>query len=160
MAAPTPASAVGTPAGIKLDNGHAMRIVFARNTTFSLWEKSVKPPTLDGGDPIDTTTMRNVLWRTKGPRALIDTGEMALTCAYDPNSYNQARELLNQRDTITVFFPDGSTLAFYGYLSKFEPNDNPGDGEQPEASVTIIPTNFDHVNKVEAGPVLTTVAGT
>lgn len=160
MAAPTPASSVGTPAGIKLDNGHAMRVYFARDPDFSLWEKSVKLPPLDGGDPVDTTTMRNTLWRTKGPRALIDTGEMTFTAAYDPDSYNQARELLNKPDTITVFLPDGSKLAFYGYMQKFEPNDNPGDGEQPEASVTIIPTNFDHVNKVEAGPVLTSVSGT
>ena len=158
MAAPVPHS-LGTPAGIKLDNGHATRIVFDHAPTASLWEKQVKPPGLDGGDPIDTTTMRNTTYRTMAPRSLLTLTEMTTTCAYDPNAYNQLVGLINVRTTVTVIFPEGSTLAFFGYLQKFEINDH-SEGEQPEATVTIVPTNFDHVNKVEAGPVLTAVAGT
>lgn len=158
MAAPTP-HAIGTPAGIKLDNGFSTRIVFDHAPTASLWEKKVKPPGIDGGDAIETTTMRNVLYRTMAPRSLITLVPMTITAAYDPNMYNQLVAIINVRTTVTVFFPEGSTLAFYGFLQKVEPNDN-SEGEQPEVTVTIVPTNFDHVNKVEAGPLLTSVAGT
>lgn len=158
MAAPTPTT-IGTPAGIKIDDGYQTRIVFAANTTVSLWEKSVKPPGMDGGDAVETTTMRNTTYRTMAPRHLLTLTPMTMTCAYDPNSYNQLIQLINVRTTVTVQFPDGSTLAFFGFLQKFEPNDIK-EGEQPEATVTITPTNFDNTNKVEAGPVLTSVAGT
>ncbi len=158
MAAPTPA-AVGSPGGIKLKDGYQTRITFNADTDVSLWEKSVKTPGVDGGDSIEQTTMRNSTWRTFAPRSLKTLTEATFKGAYDPDIYNQLLALINVETTVTVQFPDGSTLAFYGFLKTFEP-DELVEGTQPEASVTIVPTNFDHVNKVEAGPVLTSVSGT
>lgn len=159
MAAPA-TTALGTPAGIRLGDGYQTAIVFARNDTVSFWEKSIKPPGMDGGDMIDNTTMRNTTWRTRAPRQLITLTDFTLRAAYDPNVYNQIlNDLLNQEGAITIHFPDGSTLDFFGYLQKFEPQEIT-EGNQPEADITVVPTNWDPANAVEAAPVLTSVSGT
>lgn len=159
MAAPS-ATARGTPAGNKLDDGYSTKITFAGLPTVSFWEKTAKPPGIDGGDPIDTTTMHNSTWRTMASRALLTLTQAQTTVAYDPNVYNQiVSSLINSEQAITHRFPDGSTLAYFGFLKSFEPNDLQ-EGAQPEATIVIVPTNFDPVNKVEAAPVLTSVSGT
>ncbi|MEM3120686.1 MAG: hypothetical protein QXZ57_07210 [Nitrososphaerota archaeon] len=159
FAAPTP-SAIGTPAGIHLRDGYSSKIVFAALNTASFWEKTVQPSALDGGEPIDQTTMRNTTWTTKAPQSLKDMGPVQVVCAYDPDYWNQIdTELINVPTTITIQYPDGSTLALYGYLKSAAPNPLQR-GQQPEITLVIVPTNWDHVNKVEAGPVLTSVSGT
>jgi len=157
-AAPSPTTRQ-TPGGRRLLDGYSTKITFARDPDVSLWEVSVKPPGIDGGDPIDTNTMHNVSWRTMAARALKTLTESTFTAAYDPDCYNQLLQLVNVYDTLTVRFPDGSTLAFYGFLRQFDPNDNT-EGEMPTATVTFQPTNYDYTNAVEAAPVLTSVAGT
>lgn len=158
MAAPV-AVARQAPAGIRLDDGFSTKISFAQDPDVSFWEMTVQPPGIDGGDAIETTTMHNTAWRTMSARQLKTLTEASVTAAYDPNVFNNILTLINFETTVTVHFPDGSTLAFYGYLKSFEPGDNT-EGEMPEATVTIVPTNYDPVNRVEAAPVLTSVAGT
>lgn len=148
-----------TPAGIKLEDGHSTIITLAADPDVSLWEKSVTPPGIDGGDAVEQTTMHNVTWRPMAPRRLKTLTEMTFTAAYDPDAYNQLVGLINVETTVTVRFPDGSTLAFYGYLKSFEPQEL-SEGEQPEANCSIVPTNADPVTGAEAGPVLTSAAGT
>lgn len=148
-----------TPAGIKLDDGYSTKIAFAADPDVSFWEKTVQPPGIDGGDAIETTTMHNTTWRTMASRALKTLTEASCTAAYDPNVYNNILSLINVETSVTVHFPDGSTLAFYGFLKTFEVNEHT-EGEQPEATITITPTNYDPTNKVEEAPVLTSVAGT
>ncbi len=158
MAAPVP-STRQTPVGIKLKDGYSSLVTFATDPDVSLWEKRITPPGIDGGEAIEQTTMHNTAWRTFAPRGLKTLTEFTFTAAYDPDAINQLYALVNVETTVTVRFPDGSTLAFYGYLQKMEPEELT-EGEQPELTVTVTPTNFDHVNKVEAAPVLTSVAGT
>lgn len=158
MAAPSPSARID-PVGIKLDDGYRCLIALAADLDVSFWEKTVQPPGVDGGDSIEQTTMHNDDWRTMSARALKTLTESSATVAYDPNVYNNILALINVETTVTIHFPDGSTLAFYGYLQKFEPSELQ-EGEQPEASITIVPTNFDPAAKVEAAPVLTSVAGT
>lgn len=158
MAAPA-ASVRSQPAGIKLKDGYKTVITFAADVDIEFWEKTVKPPGIDGGDHIEQTTMHNTSWRTMAPRSLRTLTESTTKAAYDPVLYTSILALINLETTVTVRFPDGSTLAFYGYLQKFEPDDL-AEGTQPEATITITPTNFDPVNHVEASPVLVAVAGT
>lgn len=159
MAAPATTARVA-PGGKWLENGHSTKIAFARDSDVSFWEKTVQPPGIDGGDAVETTTMHNTVWRTMAPRTLKTLTESSLTVAYDPNVYNNIlNSLINQSGSITCHFPDGSTLDFFGYLKSFEPSEN-SEGEQPEADITIVPTNYDPVNDVESSPVLTSVAGT
>ena len=158
MAAPAP-TARPAPAGIKLGDGYQTLITIAADTDISFWEKTVTPPGVDGGDTIDQTTMHNTFWRTSRARSLALLTEMTTVAAYDPDVYDEVIAILNDETTITITFPDGSTLAFFGYLRVFQPNEV-SEGEQPEATITIQPTNIDPVNNVEAGPVMTEVEGT
>lgn len=159
MTAPAP-TVRGTPAGIKLKDGYQTLITISGNTTVSFWEKTVTPPGMDGGDAIEQTTMHAVDWRTFASRSLITLTEAKSKAAYDPNVFNQLLLLINDdTTTITVRFLDGSTLAFFGYIRMVAPAELQ-EGTQPEMDVTIQPTNFDPVGKVEAGPVLTSVSGT
>ena len=157
MAAPTP-TARSTPGGLKLKDGFSSMLTFAADSDIMLFEKSVQPPSLDGGEPVDTTTMHNTLYRTVAPRKLITLGSHTIKCAYDPKVYDQIIDIINDETTITVEFSDGSTLAYYGYLQKFEP-EAMEEGTMPMANVTIVPTNID-ASDVEAGPVMNEVSGT
>lgn len=155
---PTPTTRQ-TPGGIHLEDGHSTKITIAADPDVSLWEKTVTPPGVDGGDAIEQTTMHNTTWRPMAPRQLKTLTEVSFTAAYDPDAYNQLVTLINRETTITIRFPDGSTLAFYGFLKSFEPNEM-SEGEQPDANCTITPTNADPTTGAESGPVLTSVAGT
>lgn len=148
--------------GIMLEDGYQSLIQFTLDPTIEFFEKAVTAPGIDGGDEIEQTTMLNIKWRTFSPRALKTLTEMTATVAYDPNVYtanNGIEAAINRKDTITVHYPDESTLAFFGFLKSFTPNEFT-EGEQPTAEITIVPTNFDHVNKVEADPVMEETAGT
>lgn len=159
MAPPTAAGAIGTPGGIPLQDGYQTLVHIAGDPDIGFWEKSSKPPGYDGGDAVDTTTMRNATYNTKAPRALADMTDMTFVAAYDPLVYTDALAILNVPTTVTLFFPDGSTLAFYGYIRSAEPSDHV-EGTQPEMTVTITPTNWDPGANVEAGPVVENAPGT
>lgn len=161
MAAPA-TTARGTPAGKMLKDGYRSVIASSLNPTVSFWEKTVKPPGLDGGDAIPQSTMHNATWRTFASRSLKELTPITVVAAYDPNVYSsgQIGSLINDdTGSWTVTFRDLSTLDFFGFLQKFEPSELK-EGEQPEATITIQPTNWDRTNGVEAAPVMTSVAGT
>lgn len=158
MAAPTP-TARQTPSGYKLPDGYQTLITFARQPAIKFWEKTIKPPGIDGKEAIDTTTMLNSQWRTFAHRSLQTLTPASVKAAYDPEYYTAIRSLINTNDTITVRWPDGSTLAFYGFLQGIE-YDELVEGTMPEATLTITPTNWDAANGVEAGPTFTGSAGT
>lgn len=158
MTAPA-ATARGTPAGIPLFDGFSTKITLAANPTVSFWEKDAQPPAYDGGDPIDITTMHNVLYRTKAHRALIDIGDVQSKAAYDPNVLTQILSLVNVDTTITVTHPDGSTEAHYGFMRSFT-RDTATEGAQPEATVVMCVTNYDHTAHAEAPPTIASVSGT
>jgi hypothetical protein len=101
MGAPTVTARVDPP-GIKLDDGHSTTFAFSADANVNLWEKTVTPPGIDGGDEIDTTTMHNNTWRTRAPRQLKTLTEMSCTCAYDPVVYTELLALINVRQSITV----------------------------------------------------------
>jgi hypothetical protein len=142
-----------------MPDGWQTLITFSTNTTFSVWEKAVKPPGLDGKEPIDTTTMHNKVWRTFDARHLKTLTEATAVCAYDPDIYNIIPTLINVPQTVTVTFPEHTTVAFYGYLYKFEVKEHK-EGEFPEADLSIMPTNWDPVGFGEAAPTVTMAPGT
>lgn len=141
------------PTGTKVDDGFATLITMSGATGAGLWEKRVKPPGVDGGDPNDTTTMRNTAWRTMSPRKLKSLTPARANCAYDPAVYSILVAQINVIQTITVTHPNGSTLAFKGYLRSFEPNENK-EGEQPTADAVFQPSNQDS-SGAESAPVYT-----
>ncbi len=158
MAAPTPTARVA-PTGRKLKQGYRSTITFDRDTNVNLFEKTTKPPGIDGGDPVDQTTMFNNDYRTMAPRELVTLTPITYKAAYDPVVITELLAMVNIEQTITETFPDGSTVAYYGYLRSVE-FDELVEGTQPECTVTVVPTNYDFVNNVEAGPAVAEVAGT
>lgn len=160
MAVPA-TTARGTPTGIALQNGFRTTLSFARAPTVSLWEQSMGGLSFDGGDPNDMSHMLLTQFKIKSPRALIDTPPFQMKCFYDPAVYSTLKTtLIQQPGSITQWLPDGSNIDFYGYINKAEIAGDFQNGEPPMLNVSIVITNWDPVNKVEQGPVITSVAGT
>jgi len=151
MVAPTPTARV-TPNAPRLKDGFSSLITFAADSDVALWEIGVKPPGQDGGDEIDTTTMHNVTYRSRSPRALITLTNSTARFAYNPKFYTELLTLLNVETTITQTFPNSDTLAYYGFLKNVEPEELV-EGEMPIASATIVPTNADPSTGSEEAPV-------
>ena len=160
MSAPTH-TARGTPAGIALKEGFSVEMVFSLLSTVSLWAKSVKPLTIKGGDPIDTTTQKNTTVKTRRPRVLHDYGpSTTFKFTYDPNCRSQIESSLICREgSITQYFPDESYEDFYGFLNEVD-FDELSEGELPTGTATVVCSNWDPVANVEVKPVYVNVAGT
>lgn len=147
------------PTGYMLEHGFRALITFEINPSISLWEKTLKPPGLDGGDAIDVTTMHNTLWRTSAPRKLITATDITGTAAYAPEVLEQVKTILNVPTMISFLFSDGDYWDMPGFLRIFDPQEI-SEGAQPEASFTITPTNRHPVTKEELGPTWSGTTGT
>lgn len=130
------------PTGKRLDDGHSTKIEFSMTPNVALWEKTVKPPGLDGGDPNDTTTMRNTVYRTMAPRKLKTLTPVTVKCAYDEGDYANILAMININQLVGVRWPTGRPWTFWAYLRSFEPDENQ-EGAQPTATVVIQPTMQD-----------------
>ena len=130
---------MSTIAGI-LRDGFKTLVTIGTECGVDLYEKEVTPPSMEGGGPIDTTTMRNSAWRTRSPKSLKTLGQSSFTAAYDPVCYTELLTLLQENVQITVTFPDAGTLVFWGWLDSFKPAALK-EGEQPTAECTIEPSN-------------------
>jgi len=145
------------PGGTKLGDGYQSLIAFAADADVSLWEKTVTPPGVDGGDSVDTSTMHNTTYRTKAARTLKEMTDAGMSCAYDPKVYDQLIALVNVETSITVYFSDGSSIDFFGYLRSVSFAEC-AEGTQPECTVVIACTNTDPTSGVETGPNYNTAA--
>lgn len=105
-----------------------------------LREREVQPGEIDGGGPIDTTTMLNAVMETQTFKSLKKFGATKSQCQYDPNVYTQLMLIVNTLQFFTIFFPDGQTLPFYGWVNKFTPQ-SLKIGEFPLGELEILPTN-------------------
>jgi len=147
-----------TPAGTMLTNGYASFFEIDSFTTLGFWEKEVTPFGLEGGDKIDVTTMHNHYVRTYAAQALYEAADGEITAAYDPavlSSLSGSAGAINTNKAITIHFPDTSTWDTYGYIQTFSPS-SLSNGEQPEASITIVFTNLtDAATPAEYEPVYT-----
>jgi len=129
----------------RIDDGHATTISFSGGSsgvTFLMYEKELTPPGVSGGGENDTTTMLNASWRTKAPKSLKTLTNASFVGAYDPEVIDEIVAMCNVNQEITITFPDDSTWVFWGWIDEFTPN-AVVEGEQPTASVTIIPSNQD-----------------
>lgn len=132
-------TARSTPVGTMLENGFVCKIACSQDPDISFWEKTIKPPSLDGGAAIETSTQWNSVMRTMGFRALITAGPSNLKVAYDPVVYDQIRAIMNVNCAWTLHWPNGATHTFYGALTLFDPAELVP-GTFPEASVVITPS--------------------
>ena len=138
-------------------DGFSTTIAFAESASGVLLstllkEKEVTPPGVSAGGENDTSTMRNTTYRTKQPKSLKTLMNSSFVAAYDVAAYDELIATIGVNQLITITFPDAETLAFWGWLDEFVPNNNV-EGEQPTANVTIIPSNQNSAG-VETPPVL------
>lgn len=157
MSAPS-ATPRQTPEGIALYDGFSTLITFAGDPSIEFWEKTVTPPGIDTGDPIDISTMHNTTWRTMFTRALKTLTPATVSASYDPQLLDSLSAIMGINNVVTITFPDGSTWAFYGIIQTAEFGEC-AEGEQPDVTITITPTNIDGAG-VEQAPVVVEVAGT
>lgn len=166
MPAPTKTSRVvpvGTPStNRRLPDGFKTTIAFSLAPAIALWEKTVMPPGIEGGEPINISTMLNNYWHTKWPRSLVDISDAQSEYAYDPDAVwatgANVLGILNVNQSITVWFPDNSAISFYGWLRSFKHKSHV-EGEFPLADSIIVVSNTDS-NFNEQGPVFSPAAGT
>lgn len=150
MAAPPIARRV-IPLAVRLDVGYQAVVVFRSLPNLAIFEKTNQPPGGDGGDPIETTTQLNLAFETKSPQRLKGYGDATIVAAYDPHVFATLDGIINLPDSVTFGWPDGSAAAYWAYLRKYEFSAMEK-GAQPEMTLTIVVTNWDPTNCVEAGP--------
>ncbi len=127
---------------MRIDDGHSTLIEFSEIPGIKVYEKEVTPPGVSGGGPNDTTTMRNVVWRTLAPKKLKTLTPLTFTAAYDPSVFPQLVQYVNVNQQITVTYADGATLSFWGWIDEATPG-AAVEGEQPTMDVTVQPSNQD-----------------
>ena len=150
-----------TPSSGYMKEGHSTKIAFSARPQFSAWEIEVQPPGIDRGDPINITTMHNTVWETMYAKVLKTLTSFNLILAYSLEAFDDVTDfIIDAVDwSITCHFPGGDKLDVFAFMQSFIPQSHKR-GELPTANSTIVPTNFDRANNVEAGPVLTLAAGT
>lgn len=149
----------GTPDGLKLEDGYQALISMANDLTIEFFEKTVQPPGANGGDAIEQTTMHNTTVRTMAFRSLITFTDAPVTAAYDPSIYDAIIEQINVNQLITVKFGTGATLEYFGALTKAD-FAALTEGEQPEVTLTFVPSNVNASTGAESVPNSITAAGT
>lgn len=151
MAAP-PLTARVLPDGVSLGNGFGSMVVFQLAPSLDIFEKSVQPPAMDGGDKIDTTTHLNSVYESSKPQCLVSHDDAVVIAAYDPAVLSTIEDMINEEQSISFLYPDGSAYVVWGYLKRAEPSPLVK-GVQPEITLTIVVTDWDPTLCVEAGPV-------
>jgi hypothetical protein len=150
------------PTGARLRDGFRMLITFALNPTVALWvdiDGGIKPPGVDGGAKVATSTMLNTTYRTFASRSLKELTDATVVWNYDTKALDQILALVNNEGSISLWYPDDTSLDFWGFLQNWEP-DPIVEGEMPSSSATITCTNTDPSDGSEAGWVLTEGTGT
>lgn len=127
---------------VRLDDGFSTIMSFANNPSVNFFEKTVTPPGMEGGGANDTTTMRNTTLRTRAPKKLKTMSEMSAEVSYAAGVFDvtQVWAMINVNQLITLTFPDGAQIDFWGWLDEFKPGPHK-DGEQPTATIKVICSN-------------------
>lgn len=169
MAAPTVSARV-LPNAPFMKEGFRVQLSFGLAPNFCLWEIDIKPPDIDGQEEIDTTTQFNagglvsgaVLTpplRTFYPRAVAKLSNVEGMYAYPSKAYEDVWLVLNVLQSITIHFPNGDQLVFWGHLKAFKP-EALKEGDFPKANCAIVVDNWDPANNVQAVPIFLPISGT
>jgi len=136
-----------------LEDGFSTKITFTDFASVAFSEREVTPPSIQGGGPINTTTMDNTAWRTAAAKKLKQLTESGMTVTYDAVMLSDIQAMINHNQLITVNIADGSLFKFWGFVDQFNPGPM-SEGNQPTATVRIEPTNRNAAG-VETAPSFT-----
>lgn len=142
---------------VYIDDGHPCNLTFGADATVAVKFRTVKPPGLVGGGAINVTTHSNTVWRVNAPKKLKELSPATITCKYQPGVYVDIIAMINVNQLLTMTFPDNTTIAFYGFINSFEPSAMQ-QGEEPTATMEIIPTLVHTSTGAETAPVITVPA--
>ena len=137
---------------IRMDDGFSTIITLENVPTVKIYEKDVTPPGISAGGGIETTTMRSNVWRMMAPKQLKSLTPVSVTVAFATEGMDDIMAQIGINQLVTVSFPDGSSLAFYGWVDEFTPGKF-AEGEQPTATMSIIPSLTHPTTGAEAAPV-------
>ena len=124
------------------NTGYGARITL-ETSSLTFLEKSVTPPGMDGGDPIDTTNNSKTTYREQYPRTLVQVTGGSATVEYDPSTYASILGAVNVLQYITIEYLEGDQIQFYGWLRSFTPSDL-AEGAQPTAEIVIESAGVDN----------------
>ena len=136
-----------------MENGFSITIDIGDDISF--YEVTVKPPGIQVGS-IPITTQRNVEWRTFAAKILKTLTETVVKGGYNPAQYDEIESILGDNRLITVNFPDGSKVKFWGWLDEWDP-DELAEGTFPQTSLKFVASNRNG-SKDETGPTYVTPA--
>lgn len=158
MASPS-VTARTLPSGYKLPEGHKAFLAFSLRASLSIWEAEIGPLGF-GASKIDTTTQINTKWDTFWMSNLLTPQDQSGNAGYDPDEMDNLIVLCGaQGGSFTVHMPQNTKYSYWGGLLAV--NFQPLRPKQfPLINYTVVNTNWDPTNRVEAGPAVTGAAGT
>lgn len=141
MAAPAAVTRL-TPAGLHLFDGYQAFVAFQLAPGLPIWEKKVTCFGLDGREPVEQTTMHNLIYTTHAPRKLRTVTPLLITAAFDPAAWGACNNMLNRVQAVSHYWSDGSVLTAWAFLQKVEMAEE-AEGEQPEMNLTVMVASID-----------------
>lgn len=163
MANPT-VTARTVPTGYKLPEGFKITIAFSRKPALNIWEVEGAPAGMEVAE-INTTTQHNVRYVSKYPSYLIANDDIVGSAGYDPDVMDDLVSLLGDAGSsasaacVTIHMPTRATHSYFAFLKAWKFG-GLRVGQFPTGNYAICVTNWDTVNKVEAGVYTVQAAGT
>ena len=116
----------------------------------TLYCKSMALPGIEGGDPIDVTSLQTTKFTAKVPGDLGNIPDLTLSAMFDPSDYTKVMAVVNSARTITFTLAattntalngvgnrtEAKTISAYGWVCDFIPQDAKT-GEVPEAQLKL-----------------------
>lgn len=153
MAAPA-VQTRSTPTGaIQYEGGPTSRFTIGLNKALCIREFEIAACKIVGGQPIRISSFFNVLFHTKVPQTLLDLEAFVVRGFYDMDIWKDTmyKTVMNKNGAMTFRSAEGSTLSVFGWAREvtFQPHKL---GEAPTLELMCEVSNWDPVNRVEAGP--------
>lgn len=127
------------PVGTPFDEGYSSKIAHASDPDLSFWETVVGAPGIDGGDPVPTSTMHNLVVHTLAPRHLKRHTPFQVQGKFSGGTIDQVYALINVNGWITIIWPDATRYSFPGYFKSFTPG-QAQEGNPLEGTLEVVPT--------------------
>lgn len=146
---PTPTPRVKPVGEIPMEANHRIMLTHSAAPDLPLWEVSITPPGLEGGEAVDMTNQFAEKFRQKAARVLQELTDGKLTALYCPGTLRQLSDtIINVEGIITVSMPTDPRFgfAFPGYFKNAKPSDiNEKNTEPPTIEIEVVATMRDPV---------------
>ena len=121
------------------------------SASFCLTE--IQFPGVDGGEPIDVTTLCNTAWITKQAPKLKEVPNWTASLLYIASEYDNIIALINVNSVCVITVPTVATITFYGYIKSFIPQQT-GKGAVASANAEFVVSCVKTTDSAETGPVV------